>query len=47
MKQISAVTSRLVAEPGTNLLSAQTDADKFYKSDRVKMKKVFFSTSIK
>ena len=47
MKQISALVTLLVVGVGINSLFAQTDANNFYKSDRVKMEKVVFLNQYK
>lgn len=47
MKQISALVTLLVVGVGINSLFAQTNANNFYKSDRVKMEKVVFLNQYK
>ena len=47
MKRILLLTAVFIMMLGTNFSSAQTDADNFYKSDLVSVKKVSFSNQYK
>ena len=47
MKRILLLTTVFMIMLGTSFSSAQTDADNFYKSDRVNVEKVSFSNQYK